>query len=845
MLRTVLANLRAHVGRLAATTLAVVFGVAFVVGTVIFADTARQGYADAFARSASNVDVAVLPADVESPAPIPAAALAAVQRLPEVATADGRMVAPLALLNKAGRPVTNFGRVGYAIAADGDADLRPYELDGRPPGPGEALLDVDSADRLGYGIGDRIVVVDPAGERHRLTVVGLMDFGVDQRFSGQSVVGLPAAVVTELTGVDTYEELVIEAREGIDPDRLASAVSAKLGADVQVVTGEQRRSALIAEAAGWLDGFRVFLLLFGVVSLVVAAFVIYNTFAVLAAMRIRQTALLRCVGATRGQLFRATLLEAALVGLIGGAAGILLGIGVAYGLVALLAGPLAADLAFGTAVVGPGPVVTGLVLGLVVTVISAFVPAIRATRTSPLAALRDLPTGPTGRRRRVLRAVFAGLIGLFGIAVTLLGTGQADPNNGAVLIVLGGMVTFLAVLVASPLFIGALCRVVGAVPARLFGTPARLATANARTNPGRTAITAATLMIGIGLMSVFSVVMSSMSATAARQIAAQFPVDVVATGVRYGDADPALPAGYASALRARPEFAAVAQVRAVSVTVDGVEVRVGAVDPAALGTLVTPSISEGSLADLTPGTAIVAASRTRLGDTPVGATLALVGPESTLDVRVVASAATLVPGAANLDLLVGWTDLARLAGETPDIAVLAKTASGVSAADSLAALDALADEYPLVSAGSVADLRSDLESAVNGILAVVAGLLAITVVISLFGIANTLALSVVERTRESATVRALGLTRGQLRATLILEALVMAVVGAVVGLVYGLIYGALLSDKALAEMEPVVVVPWAWFVGIVGVVAVTAALAAVLPARRAARSSIVAAMVDT
>jgi putative ABC transport system permease protein len=845
MLRTVLANLRAHVGRLAATTLAVVFGVAFVVGTVIFADTARQGYADAFARSASNVDVAVLPADVESPTPISAEALAAVQRLPEVATADGRMVAPLALLNKAGRPVTNFGRVGYAIAADGDAGLRPYELDGRPPGPGEALLDVDSADRLGYRIGDRIVVVDPAGERHRFALVGLMDFGVDQRFSGQSVVGLPAAILTELTGVDTYEELAIEAREGVDPNRLAAAVSAELGAGVQVVTGEERRSALVAEAARWLDGFRVFLLLFGIVSLVVAAFVIYNTFAVLAAMRIRQTALLRCVGATRGQLFRATLLEAALVGLVGGAAGILLGIGVAYGLVALLAGPLAADLAFGTAVVGPGPVVTGLVLGLVVTVVSAFVPAIRATRTSPLAALRDLPTGPTGGRRRVLRAVFAGLIGLLGIAVTLLGAGQADPNNGAVLIVLGGMVTFLAVLVASPLFIGTLCRVIGAVPARLFGTPARLATANARTNPGRTAITAATLMIGIGLMSVFSVVMSSMSATAARQIAAQFPVDVVATGVRYGDTDPALPAGYAEALRARPEFAAVAQVRAVSVTVDGVEVRVGAVDPAALGTLVTPSISEGSLADLTSGTAIVAASRTRLGDTPVGATLALVGPESTLDVRVVASAATLVPGAANLDLLVGWTDLAKLAGETPDIAVLAKTASGVSAADSLAALDALADEYPLVSAGSVADLRSDLESAVNGILAVVAGLLAITVVISLFGIANTLALSVVERTRESATVRALGLTRGQLRATLILEALVMAVVGAVVGLVYGLIYGALLSDKALAEMEPVVVVPWAWFVGIVAVVAVTAALAAVLPARRAARASIVSAMVDT
>jgi putative ABC transport system permease protein len=845
MLRTVLANLRAHVGRLAATTLAVVLGVAFVVGTVIFADTARQGYIDAYARSASNVDVAVLPADGDEPTRIPAASLDAVRRLSDVAAADGRMVAPLALLDRHGRPVTNFGRVGYAIAADGDARLRPYDVDGRAPRPGEALLDADSASRLGYRVGDHITVVDPAGEHHRFAVVGLMDFGVDERFSGQSVVGLPAAVLTALTGVDGYEELVIEAREGVDPAALVGAVSAQLGPGVQVVTGEQRRSSLIAEAGRWLDGFQVFLLLFGFVALVVAAFVIYNTFAVLAAMRIRQAALLRCVGATRGQLLRATLLEAAILGLVGGAAGILVGVGVAYGLVALLTGPLDVELAVGAAVVRPAPIVVGLVLGLTVTVAAAFVPAIRATRTSPLAALRDQPTGPTGRRRRVGRAVTAGLVGLAGIAVTVLGARHPDPNAGSVLVVLGGVVTFLGVLVASPLFIGPLCALIGAVPARLFGTPARLAAANARANPGRTAITAATLMIGIGLMSVFSVVMSSMTTTAARQIAAQFPVDVVATGVRYGDGDPALPAGYAQALRARPEFQAVAQVRAVSATVDGVEVRVGAVDPESLGHLVTPTIQEGRLADLEPGTAIVSASRTRLGDTPVGTTLTVVGSRSTLDVRVVASAVALVPGAANLDLLVVWDDLAALAGDPPDVAVLAKAAPGVPAAQTLAALDAVADEYPLVSVGSVADLRSDLESAVNGILAVVAGLLAITVVISLFGIANTLALSVVERTRELATVRALGLTRRQLRAMLILEALLMAMVGAFVGLVYGLIYGALLSDQALADLDPVVVVPWAWFAGIVAVVAVTAALAAVGPARRAARSSIVAAMVDT
>jgi putative ABC transport system permease protein len=845
MVRAVLAGLRGHAGRLAATTLAVMFGVAFVAGTFIFTDTAQRGYADAYTRSAANVDVSVRPAGEESQL-LTEAQLQAVRRLPDVATADGRMVARLALLDRDGRPVTNFESVGYAVATDGDARLRPYDIVGRAPGLGEALLDTDSAERLGYRVGDTIVVVDTSGDRHRYRLVGLLDFGVSsQRYSGQSVVGLPAAVITTLSGTDGYEEIVVDARDGVDPAGLVAVVSAELGPDARVLTGEQRRDELVDEAAGWLTDFRFFLLLFGLVSLVVAAFVIYNTFAVLAALRIRQTALLRCVGATRGQLFRATLVEAAIIGLIGAVAGILLGMGVAYGLIALLNWQLDFGIPVGSAVLGPVPVAAGLALGLAVTVGSAFIPAVRATRTSPLAALRDQPTGPTGQRRRVLRAVAAALVGIVGIAITVLGVREPDPETGTALIVLGGMITFLAVLVASPLFIGILSTVVGAVPARLFGTPARLATANARNNPGRTAITAASLMIGVGLMSVFSVALSSLDVTAARQIAAQFPVDVVATGVRYGDDDPTLPAGYAQALRDRPEFSAVAQVRTAPATVGGNQVRVGAVDPASLGTLITPPLSEGRLADLRSGTAIVATSRTWLRDTAVGATLSLAGSRSTMEVHVVAVTPALVPGLGNLDLLLVWSDLEALAGEVPDVAVLAKTAPGVSSSQALAALDALADEYPLVSVGSVVDLSNDLESAVDSILAVTTGLLVITVVISLFGISNTLALSVVERTRESATVRALGLTRGQLRATLLLESLVMATIGALVGVGYGLAYGAVLATKALATLEPVVAVPWTWLLGIVLLVTVTAALAAVLPARRAARASIVAAMVDT
>ncbi|HZM81712.1 MAG TPA: FtsX-like permease family protein [Candidatus Limnocylindrales bacterium] len=844
MLRSTLAGLRGQLRRLVATTLAVVFGVAFVAGTLIFGDTARAGYVEAFAGIATNVDVVVQPAG-DGKAPLTGVQLAAVRALPDVAAAEGRMAAPLALLDKRKRPVTNFGQIGLAVSVDGDAGLRPYEIAGRNPGAGEALLDTDTAERLGYATGDTITVVDSVGERRPLVVVGLIDFGVSRQYAGQSVVGLPSGAVVSFTGRGDFREIAIRARDGVDPAALTAAVAAAVGAGQRAITGGQWRADLVEDAAGWVTPFRIFLLLFGLVSLIVAAFVIYNTFAVLGALRVRQTALLRCVGATRRQIFGATVLESAIVGLVGGALGTLLGVGVSYALVGLFNSTVDAGIPVRSPVLGALPIVAGLVLGSVVTVAAALLPALRATRTLPVAALRDQPTASPGARRVAVRTGSAVLVAGLGVAVTVLGYRNSDQQTGTILIVFGGVLTFLGLLIASPLFIGPLCTVLGAVAARPFGTPGRLARADSRRNPGRTAITSATLMVGIGLMSVFTVVMSSVDVTTAGVLARQYPVDFVATGVRYGTEAATVPAGYADALRGRPEFDAVGQLRTAAATVNGVPVRIGAIDAASLGTLITPDLTAGTLADLTAGTAILAARPATLGNTPLGGTLTIAGERSTASVRVVAVAPALAPAVGNLDLLVVWPDLVAIAGEVDDTAVFATTAPGVSPNAAAAALDALADRYPLVSVGGVAILRSDLESTVDSLLALVAGLLVITIVISLFGVANTLSLSVVERTRESATIRALGLTRGQLRVTLLLEALLMAAAGALIGLGFGLAYGAVLVNKVLSALDPILVVPWAWFGGIIALVTLTAVLAALLPARRAVRSAIVAAMADT
>jgi putative ABC transport system permease protein len=849
VLRIALAGLRAHARRVLGTVFAVVFGVAFVSGTFIFTDTARAGFYDAFARTGRNVDVDVQPVITSKQAPslLSADQLATVRAMPDVAVAEGRMQAPLALLDRQGKPVSNFGRVGLAVSTDGDARLHSFEVRGRVPNAtGEAMLDVETAAHQHLAVGDPLAVADRSGQRHAYTLVGLLDFGASKQFSGDSVVGLPSAQVAALTGVTGYGEIVAIARSGVSQDRLAAAVRTGLGAGSTVVTGDQYRRDLANAAVQVADQFVTILLIFAVISLIVATFVIYNTFAILVVQRVRETALLRCVGAGRGQVFGSVVAESAIVGLAGGALGVLFGIGVAYGLTAVLNSALNAGVPSHAIVLGPGSLVTGVITGLVVTVLSALIPAVRATRTSPLAALRDLgPVRAPRRGRRVVRLALSGLIGAGGIALTVSGVRSTDPQQGTFVVVAGGVVTFLALLIASPAFIGPLVALLGAVPTRLFRTPARLAVANTRRNPGRAAITTAALMIGVGLMSLFSVFIASVQATASAQIVGHYPIDYVLSGVRFNDGGQAVvPTALASALRGSGVFPGVAEVRVADVTLFGRSARVAAVDPAALGSVVTPEMSTGSIADLRPGTAIVLTANSRMGGLSKGTTLS-VSAGTSMNLLVVGTSPANVPGAEQVDALVTWSDLQKLAGAGDDTEVLAKAAAGVSTVDSRDRLDALTEPYPLVEVSSLADLSNELDQAVTGIISLFAALLATTVIIAVFGIANTMSLSVAERTRESATARALGLTRGQLRATLLAEAALLGLVGAVVGGGFGTVYGRLAVGTAFKAIGPTLVVPWTWIGGLVVLAAVAGLLAAVLPARRAAQRSIVSAMAET
>jgi putative ABC transport system permease protein len=825
MLRTTLAGLRAHARRMAATALAVILGVGFVAGTLIFTDTAKAGFYDTFARVAKNVDVAV---ERDKDTALTPGQLSKVRAVEHVRTADARIVTSLPLLGSNGKPVTNFGRAGYAVSTDGDARMRAFDVTGAMPGgDGEAVLDKETAAHQRLSTGSIITVVDREGKQHQYRLVGLIDFGVSKAYSGFSVVGLPAAELAALTGTTEIDEIVVTAEPGTKQADLARAIQGALGKGPQVLTGDQRRTDLANDATSVATEFATILLVFGAISLVVAVFVIYNTFAILLAQRIRETALLRCVGATRRQIFQAAVLESIVVGLVGGAVGVIFGIGVAAGLFQLFDKLLRAGIPSHSLVVSSLPVAAGLAIGLVATVAAALIPALRATRTSPLAALRDQPTGKEiSRARRIIRLVLAVLVLGAGGLLTTVGNGRSDAQSGTFIIVAGGVVAFLGVLVAAPLFAGPLTALVG-LPFR--AVTGKVAIANARRNPGRTAVTAATLMIGIGLMALFSIVLASIKQTAHDQLAGHYPVDYIVDGLQYSDREkaPVSPA-VAQDLRSQPGLATIAEVRVVTVHANGHDLRLAAIDQTFTG---TPNPPTGSVT-LDDNAGVRAP------------TLTVVKGQQQVVLRVDATTAIELPGQRGIDGVISWEQMTALDPGAQDAAIFVKAADGVSAVTSRDVVDRAAAAYPLIEVNSLADITSDLDTQVNALIGLFAGLLGTAILIALAGIANTLSLSVVERTRESATLRAIGLTRRQLRGTLLTEAVLIGLVGAVVGIAFGLIYGPLVVREAFSAIGPVVVVQWTWLAGLVAIAAAASCLAAVLPARKAARASIVEAMAD-
>ncbi len=837
MRRATLRSLLAHKLRLALSAVAIVLGVAFVAGTMIFTDTLDRTFTALFQGTASDVGVtaeAGFDAGVDGTAgtrPVPAELAQRIRGVEGVAAAEGYVQAEgVYLLTADGQVLDTGGAPGIGASWITDPELSLGELtEGRAPErAGEVALDSGSAAEAGYTVGDRVTLLTP-GPRVDATVVGVFTFGEDGGLAGASLTAFDLATAQDLTGAgDGYTGIQVLAADDVTDVELRDRVAAVVGDGYDVQTAQQQADEQSAALEEGLSFITVLLTAFAVIALFVGSFIILNTFSMLVAQRSRELALLRALGASRGQVTRSVLVEAAVLGVVGATLGLAGGFGIATGLRALF-GTFGLTLD-GDLVLSAGTVVWSYAVGVVVTLLAAWVPARRAARTPPVAAMREdhVAVERSLRRRTVVGAVLAA-----GAAVTLVGSAVAeDGGNAPALVGVGALALVLAAVALSPVAARPFARALGALLPRLAGTAGRLARDNAQRNPRRTAATASALMVGLTLVTGFGVLGASANASVDALVDDALRADyVVSTAV----GQPFTPE-VADRLRGLDEVAAVLQERFTQVQLDGQAVFAAAVDAATLDRGLTLEYLSGSSDGLAGRGVLVDETTAEARGWEVGDTVEAVsagGQRAQLTVGGVYAGNQAVGS-----VVVSLETDAALGGPALDRYVYVVLAEGTDAGAGRAAIESVVESYPVVSLKDRDEFAGEQKGQVDQVLLLINALLVLSVVIAVLGIVNTLAMSVLERTREIGLLRAVGMTRRQLRRTVRLEAVLISVYGSVLGLVLGLVLGVsltrALADQGITEL----VVPGGRLVGFLVLGALIGVVAAAWPARRAARMQV-------
>jgi putative ABC transport system permease protein len=842
MLRATLKSLLAHRLRLALSACATALGVAFVAGTLIFTATVQNGLANLFDTASAGTDVVVRHSGSAAAAgtgrqPVPAGLLDRVRSVPGVALADGAVTDRAGIVGRDGLVVA--GRAGVAASWPADPALATaYRLrQGRPPaGPGQVAVDAATARKEGFQVGDRIRVVT-GGAARPYTVSAITGFGNGDGPGAFTLAVFDTATAQRLFGKDgRFDEIDVKAAAGVAAATIRDRVAAVLPGGVEAVTAASAAAAQAQQLRSALGFLTNGLLVFALISLFVASFIIWNTFSILVAQRTRELALLRALGARRGQVLRSVLAEAGAVGTCASLAGLGLGALAAKGLGALLAGA-GIDLPTGDLQLNGGAAAIAVGVGVAVTVMAAVAPARRAMRVAPLAALREAaPTPPPFSARRLAAglAVLAG--GAAALAAGLLG------HTGAGLGLVGGgaLAIFLGVTTLGPLLARPLAWAAGAPLCRLPGRAGRLARDNAMRNPKRTAATAAALMVGLALVAASAVLTASVKRSADLAVDRGSNADLyVQPGEEDGQLDPAL----ARSVAAQPGVAAVLRTRVAEATVAGTAFqKIDGVDPVTLSRLADLDLRSGGLGALAGDGLLVSTTAAAAHHWQLGAEVTVQFERA--GTRAFRVAGTYAGKGTFGDYLLGLDAFSRATGQRADSLLMVKLAPGATPAAARSRIAGLLGPYPGAKVLDADGFKRSSGATFDAILNLITALLALAVLIALLGIVNTLALSVVERTRELGLLRAIGMRRTQVRAMVAAEAVIIAVVGALLGTGLGVGLGSALAAALTAGQSgaAVVVLPGVQLAVYVALAAVAGVLAAVAPARRAARLDVLAAI---
>jgi putative ABC transport system permease protein len=854
VIRVALRGLAGRKFRAALTALAVVLGVAMVSGTFVLTDTIDKAFDAIFEDSYANTDAAIsgkapdisFEGTTAAAPSVPAGLLEDVRGLDGVEAATGSVVDETAtkILQPNGKAINTQGAPSFGFGIDPEqSQFNPLRLvEGAwPRAPDEAVIDAGTADKQGYGVGDtvKIATLQPVRD---FRVSGIAQYGDVSSLGTTTFAVFTIPTAQELLDREgQFDAISVAAVSGVTPEQLVEEIEPILPATAQVRTGAEEAEEAAGEVGEFTSFIRYFLLAFGAVALFVGAFVIFNTMSITVAQRTRELATLRTIGASRKQIRRAVLLEALVIGLIASIVGFFLGVGLAYGLDALF-GALDLDLPTADMVIATRTIIFAFVIGILVTVLAAFVPSLRATRVSPILAVREGAELPRGRFARFTPWVALVLLAL---AIFLLFRGaftdELSIGSRLLSVAFGVLILFIGVAMISSKLVRPIAAVVGVPGEKLAGISGFLARRNTLRNPGRTAATAAALMIGLALVTFVAVLSNGMKASNRGAIEEQIAADYVVTSQ---DGFTPFVSGAGDAAAEAPGVELATSVRAEVGKVANVDKYVTGIEPDKIASVYSFDWADGSddvLSDLGELGAIVDADFAEDHALEIGDTFRLLsgsGRATNLEVKATYDPPPFYQLLGSVSI--SKTKFDELYDRPRNQFTFINVPGDPDAAKEQPIEQALAT-FPDAKVQTREAWITEQDEEFNQFLTMLYVLLALSVIISIFGMINTLALAVFERTRELGMLRAVGMTRWQARTMIASESVITALIGAAIGLPLGMFLAAMVT-KALEQYEVRYEVPLGALIVFAIVAVIVGVVAAILPARRAARLNVLEAL---
>ena len=835
MLKASLQSVWARKVRLLMSTFAIVLGVAFVAGSLMFTDTLNRTFTSVMNGTVG--DVVVRPTDEArghrtagaDARVLPASVVDSARRAPGAKQVDGVISSANAyVLDRKGHVIGGQGAPAFGVnyhdaqAAGGTPGM--HVVTGRAPrGPGEIALDPTTMQRGGYRIGDQVSLITSGNPpRYRGKLVGTVAYA-DGSMAGSTLAALDTKTAQQLflDGKNAYSTLWISAKPGTSQATLRDQIKPSIPAGYEVVTGKQASDEAASAIKKGLSFITTFLLVFAGVALLVGSFIIVNTFNMLVMQRTKELALLRALGASARQIKRSIVVEASIVGLIGSVLGVAAGVLLARGIVALLS-VVGASLQMGEMLIKPRTVVVALVVGLLVTILAAWLPARRAAAIAPVTAMRLDPVEPESRTTR--RAIVGFSLLLLGGLLILVGL---RPGMSVWVLSVGMLVALLGTIAATVVLARPVVTLVGLLTRRA-GIVSQLSRDNALRNPRRTAATASALMVGLTLVSMMTVFGASASSSVDETIAKQFRGDFVVGGLP----GQAMPPKIAEQIRRVDGVKTVSPVRQAQGKIGGKTSVIQGVDAAAYLQVERPQLSAGSV-HLT-GSSVVLSQETAKGLNAHPGSRVTVTVDG-LHVKTLTVSGILDDDATTaVGALVAMPTFTQLGGANKDASLSVVRQPDANIADVKAGISKVVTDVPTISVKNQTEYASEQRAPIDQMLMLIYGLLGLAIIIAALGVLNTLALSVLERTREIGLLRAVGLSKRQLRSMVRIESVAITLVGAVLGVLLGVAFGVAFQRSQADAGVSVLAIPFGKLALFLVLALVIGLIASWWPARRAA-----------